>query len=228
VKIKDGQQWDVEIHSRKPKLRYRHIGKGRAARQTGSDKALVGAHEELKMRKSRIGEWRKVGDGHWWKVGNGSGLPQNLFHPLQECILEEVMKLTPSGRDFHAVRRPLRRGLAKGAALVGSDMTELGRTHYRFSLKNKAAIEFLIYDYHRHKPDEFYKKDAQYNQVKNPKGMPERALGQLAERLRQHTAVRRFEQDSKALLRWLVVVLKPSETSKRNIWLVPAKSRKEH
>jgi hypothetical protein len=231
VKIKDGQQWEIEIHHRK--LRYRHIGKARAARPKEKAKSLEDAYEQLK--EHRTGDWRRIKDKHdktkitiWWKIkeGKSSGLPWNLFHPLQECILDSAMKITRDSRTFRNVRRPLRRDLAKGAALIGCEMSEESKTHCRFSLKHKPAMEFLLYDYQSHKPEEFFKQDGQHNVVKNKKGMPMRALGKLAERLRQHKTVRDFEQNSKALLRWLVVVFAPSTASERNIWLVPAKASK--
>jgi hypothetical protein len=204
LKVKPGQKWDYEFHHG-PKLRFRQIGK-----------------------KGKVGAWRKVGKNIWYDIGEGSGLPLNLFHPLQEAILDSAMKITREKRTFRYVRKPLVRGLSAGATLIGCEMVVEDKKYIRFVRKQKPSMDFAFIDFGRHSPSEFFQKDKHHNVVKNSKGLPKRALGKLADVLRKRRpkTLKRLEQKSSAILRWLIVVFAPSPYAERNVWLVPAKSRK--
>ena len=206
MEIKPGQRWDFEFHSG-PKLRFRQIGKN-----------------------GKVGAWRKVGKDIWYEIGEGGGLPLNLFHPLQEAILDSAMKISRGKRDFRHVRRPLVRGLAAAAALIGCEMVVEDKKYVRFLRKQNPAMDFALIDFHHHSPEEFFKRDKHRNIVKNRKNLPKRALGDLAHALRKRRPkiLERLERESPAILRWLIVVFAPSLYAERNVWLVPARSRKEN
>jgi hypothetical protein len=203
LKVKPGQRWHIRISDRK--LKYRQIDK-----------------------HGKPGKWRKVQkQGHHYLIGESSGLPQNLFQPWQEVILAPVMRITRASRTFRKIRKPLRSGLRRAAALIGCRAVEESKTRITFLRHGKRCFDFLIVDFHHHGPEEFYKTDRHSNIVRNPKRMPRRALGKLAQaiRKRERTGLRALEETSPAILRWVIVIFAPSDDEPRNVWLVPARSK---
>lgn len=202
-KPRDGQRWYYSI--RNNKLRYCQ------ARKNGT-----------------FGPWRKVGDDIWYEIQEGSGLPQNLFHDLQDRILDPVMKITREKRTFGRVLKAMPHGLHEAAKLLGCDAAKEREGLFRFYRKGKPSMEFMVVDFHHHEPDKFFKKDKDGVTVVNRKKLPRRDLGLLSDELRKRKRfkITRWEQRSPATFRWLIVVFAPSlrALAERNVWLVPAKS----
>jgi hypothetical protein len=205
MKFQAREQWDIEYYDGDPyRLRYREILSGQEP-----------------------GAWRKVNKKNFWKIepGKTSGLPKNLFAPLNEAITGSINKISRDRRKLPELR-PRTRGILINAAartFVKCTAEKQSRTRIKYILHHKPFMQFLIVDWHEHGPEEYIKYDQNGHVVKNRWGKPQRDLGKLADQMRKDkkTKLYKLEHDSRATLRWVVCFLADG-----TVWLVPAKSRK--
>jgi hypothetical protein len=206
MKFEPRQKWEVEFyHGDSHRLRFREMLTGQ-----------------------KHGEWRKVTNKEkkkrpYWKIepGKTSGLPKNLFVPLNEAITGSINKTLRNKRTLPAFRKRTRSILNNAATRTFCDCAaeEESHTLIKYILHNKPFMNFLIVNWQEHSPDTYFKKGK-----KNRWGKPVRDLGKLADEIREdkRTGLRKLERKSKAVLRWVVCFLADG-----NVWLVPAKARKE-
>jgi hypothetical protein len=207
VIFKPREQWDIEFYHGDPyRLRFREVLTGQ-----------------------RFGEWRKVNKKKYWKIepGKTSGLPKNIFAPLNEAITGSINKISRDRRKLPDRRHRTRSILIRAAAktFVNCAAEKESSTRIKYILHHKPFMQFLIVDWHEHGPEEYVKQDKNGHVMKNRWGKPQRDLGKLAEEIRKdkNTKLYRLERDSKATLRWVVCFLADG-----TVWLVPAKAREEH
>jgi hypothetical protein len=207
MKFQAREQWDIEYYHHDPyQLRYR----------------------EVLTRKKGFGEWRKVNKKKFWKVepGKTSGLPKNLFAPLNEAITGTINKISRDRRKLPDLRRRTRSVVINAAAKTFPKVTaeEESKTLIKYILHHKPFMHFLIVDWHEHGPEEYVKHDQNGHVMKNRWGKPQRDLGRLAHQIRKDkdSGLYKLEHESKATLRWVVCFLADG-----TVWLVPAKSKKE-
>jgi hypothetical protein len=201
-----GQQWDVEFyHGDDHRLRFREV-----------------------LKRNRFGKWRMVAGKKYWaiKPGKTSGLPSNLFMPLNEAIIGSINKIFREKRKLpelrHRTRSILTRAAGKTFCRCAAEVES--KTLVKFILHHKPFVHFLIVNFQEHGPDEFFLLHPNGSFLKNKWGRPRRDVGKLADAIRQDksTGLRKLEHESKAPLRWVVVFLADG-----NVWLVPAKASKE-
>ena len=211
IEILDGQQWYIRFKGHK--LCYAGVLK--------------------RSKGKKIGAWRKVKykknehQTRWWEIpgGGSSGLPQTLFTPLRDAIFEDITKLAPEKRTFERVLAPTLLGLKRAARLIGFTVRQSKKSRRRFMLlrKGKPTMSFLVVDFHHKAHHDFYQRKSDGEPRKNRKGKQVRNLKELSLELRARpdTKVQHLEENSRALLRWLIVVFASGQ-----VWLVPAKARK--
>jgi hypothetical protein len=173
------------------------------------------------------GKWRVVGKEKksYWKIGDSSGLPLNLFSGMRETILDAVRTIRENRKRLTDVRSQIRRGLFNAARHLGCDSKQISKTEVEFILDHKPLIHWLLVDFHKYREGSFFKEDKNGKRARGRRGQPVRDLGKLADKIRRVKRTRRLkeiESKSKALLRWMVVLLADGA-----IWVVPAKARKD-
>jgi hypothetical protein len=206
LEFKAREKWDVEFYHKDPyRLRFRELLTGQ-----------------------QFGEWRKVGKKKYWQIERGktSGLPTNLFIPLNEAIVGSLNKIFRDKRTLPGLRRRTRSTLIHAAAKTFCHCTaeEESKTLIKFILHHKPFIHFLIVDFQEHDPESYALQNEKGEMLKGKWGQPRKDLGKLADEIRKDksTGLRELEHKSKAVLRWVVCFL-----SGGTVWLIPAKSRKE-
>jgi hypothetical protein len=212
MKFEPRQKWEVEFyHGDSHRLRFREILSGQKP-----GKWRVVTNKKKKAKKP------------YWKIepGKTSGLPKNLFAPLNEAITGSINKIFRDKRTLPALRWRTRTILINAAARTFCDCAaeEESKTLIKYILHTKPFMHFLIVNWQEHSADTYQLKDDNGNVKKNKWGKPSKDVGKLADEIRndERTGLRKLERNSKAVLRWVVCFLADG-----TVWLVPAKSRKE-